>query len=116
MYKRNYSPLFKTIIMKVKVVAAALVLGAFFTSANAQTIKEKGKNQRHRIAQGVKSGELTKKETRNLVKDQREIRKDVKEAKADGVVTGAERKDIRQDQRQASRKIYRKKHNNRDRN
>jgi hypothetical protein len=102
--------------MKVSVLAAALVLGAFFTNASAQTIKEKGKTQRQRITQGVKSSELTKKETKNLAKGQKEIRNDVKEAKADGTVTGAERKDIRQDQRQASRKIYRKKHNNGDSN
>ena len=101
--------------MKAKLLAAAVVLGALFTTANAQ-VKPSTKNQHHRIKQGVKSGELTKAETKNVVKDQREIRQDVKEAKADGTVTGAERKDIRQDQRQASRKIYRKKHNNRDRN
>jgi hypothetical protein len=102
--------------MKTKVLAAAIVLGAFFTSATAQTIKQKGKNERHRIAQGVKSGELTKAETKNLVHDQKEIHQDIKEAKADGVVTRGEKKEIRQDQRQASRKIYRKKHNDRDRN
>ncbi len=101
--------------MKATLLATAIVLGAFFTNANAQ-IKQHAKNQHHRIAQGVKSGELTKKETRNLIKDQREIRKDVKEAKADGIVTAAEKKDIRQDQRQASRKIYRKKHNEKERN
>jgi Spy/CpxP family protein refolding chaperone len=101
--------------MKATVLAAALAVGAFFTSATAQ-VKQTTRNQHHRIKQGVKSGELTKAETKNLVKDQREIRQDVKEAKADGTVTGAERKEIRQDKRQASRKIYRKKHNNRDRN
>jgi uncharacterized membrane protein YebE (DUF533 family) len=36
----------------------------------------------------------------------------VKAAKADGVVTREERKDIKQDQRQASRRIYRNKHDN----
>lgn len=51
-----------------------------------------------------------------MINDQKEIRQDVKEARADGTVTKDERKDIKQDQRQASRKIYRKKHNNRDRN
>jgi uncharacterized membrane protein YebE (DUF533 family) len=101
--------------MKATVLAAALILGAFFTSANAQTIKQKGKNERHRIAQGVKSGELTKSETKNLVQGQKEIHQDVKAAKADGVVTKDERKEIKQDQRQESRKIYRKKHNNRER-
>ncbi len=102
--------------MKTKVLAAAILLGAFFSTASAQTVKQKGKHQRHRIANGVKTGELTKAETVNVVKDQKEIRKDVKAAKADGTVTKEERKDIKKDQRQASRKIARKKHNNRDRN
>lgn len=103
--------------MKTTFLAATIVLGALFTTANAQqTIKQKGRHERHRIAQGVKSGELTKAEAVNLAKGQKEIRKDVKAAKADGVVTRAERKDIKKDQRQESRKIYRKKHNNRDRN
>ncbi len=103
--------------MKTKVLATAIILGAFFSTASAQqTIKQKGRHERHRIAQGVKSGELTKAETANLAKGQKEIHQEVKAAKADGTVTRAERKDIKQDQRQESRKIYRKKHNNRDRN
>lgn len=103
--------------MTVKLVTAAIVaLALSINSADAQTVRGKSKNQRQRIKQGVKSGELTKAEAVNVVKDQKEIRQDVKEAKADGTVTKEERKDIKQDQRQASRKIYRKKHNNRDRN
>ena len=72
--------------------------------------------QQQRIGQGVRSGELTARETIKLEKDQREINHDIREAKSDGVVTGAERKDIHQDQNQASRHIYRAKHNRRDRN
>ncbi|GAB2838996.1 hypothetical protein [Ferruginibacter profundus] len=102
--------------MKATVLTAAIVLGAIFNNADAQAIKQRAQNQHHRIKQGVKSGELTKKETVNLAKDQKEIRNEVKDAKSDGVVTKDERKEIKQDQRQASRKIYRKKHNNRDRN
>jgi hypothetical protein len=104
--------------MTVKLLTTAIVaLALSVNSADAQTtIRGKAKNERQRIKQGVKSGELTKAETVNLVKDQKEIRQEVKEAKADGTVTRDERKDIKQDQRQASRKIYRKKHNNRDRN
>jgi hypothetical protein len=103
--------------MKTTFLAATIILGAFFTTASAQqTIKEKGKHERKRIAHGVKNGELTKAETANLVKGQKEIHQEVKAAKADGTVTKEERKDIKQDQRQQSRKIYRKKHNNRDRN
>jgi uncharacterized membrane protein YebE (DUF533 family) len=101
--------------MKTTFLAAAIVFGAIFNHADAQ-VKQHAKNEHHRIKQGVKSGELTKKETRNLAHGQKEIHQDVKAAKADGVVTRDERKDIKQDQRQQSRKIYRKKHNNRDRN
>ena len=72
--------------------------------------------QQQRVGQGVRSGELTAGETVRLEKNQREINQDIRAAKSDGVVTGAERKDIHQDQNQASRHIYRAKHNRRDRN
>ena len=63
----------------------------------------------------MRSKELTKGETVSLAKDAKEIRQEKAAAKADGTVTGAERKEIHQDMNQASRKIYRKKHNNRTR-
>jgi hypothetical protein len=73
------------------------------------------KNQAKRVRRGVRSKELTKRETGSIVKDAREIKEDKAAAKADGTVTGAERKEIHQDMNQNSRKIYRKKHNNRNR-
>ncbi|MDQ6844932.1 MAG: hypothetical protein M3Z92_11350 [Bacteroidota bacterium] len=102
--------------MKTKILTPFVFL--FFlgmSNANAQTKKTPGQ-ERHRIAQGVKSGELTKRETRSLANHQKDIHQDKKEARADGVVTEAERKHIKKDERKASRSIYRKKHNNRDRN
>ncbi len=97
--------------MKLKTLTAALaILIISVSSVSAQAV------QRHRIRQGVRSGELTRHETRQLVKQQREIKQDKKEARADGVVTAAERKEIRQDKRKANRNIFRKKHNRRDRN
>jgi MFS superfamily sulfate permease-like transporter len=72
-------------------------------------------NQQHRIRQGVRSGELTRGETKKLENEQRDIHQDKKEARADGTVTVEERKDIKKDQNQASRHIYRAKHNRRDR-
>jgi hypothetical protein len=78
--------------MKLKLLTAAIVALAFSINvADAQTVRGKAQNQRQRVKQGVKSGELTKAETRNLVKDQKEVRQDVKAAKADGVVTKDER-------------------------
>ena len=96
-------------------LATALIMAISIGSASAQ-IRQREKNQRHRIVQGVKSGELTRAETKNVIRKEKEVKQDVKEAKADGVITGSERKEIRRDQNKASRTIYRKKHNNRDRN
>lgn len=101
--------------MKAKILAAIAIVMAFsISSADAQVVK-RAKVQHQRIRQGVRSGELTKAEAINLRNGQKEIRQDVKEAKADGTISKDERKDIRQDQNQESRKIFRKKHNRRDR-
>ncbi|MBS1790173.1 MAG: hypothetical protein JST85_20785 [Acidobacteria bacterium] len=72
-------------------------------------------NQQERIGQGVASGELKKGEARKLEKEQKEIQQEKHEARADGTVTGAERKEIQKDQNKASRHIYRAKHNNKSR-
>ena len=71
--------------------------------------------QAKRISRGVRSGVLTKSETASVMKAEKEVREEKREARADGTVTGAERKEIHQEQNQASRKIYRKKHNSRTR-
>ena len=95
-------------------LASALICAFGISTANAQ-VKKTAKHQHAHIMHGVKNHELTKAETKSLAKDQREIRQEVKEARADGTITKDERKDIKQDQHEASRKIYRKKHNKRDR-
>jgi uncharacterized protein (DUF3084 family) len=95
--------------MKVNKLFAALAIMIFtatVTSAQSTVTEHK------RIKQGVKSGELTKRETKTLVNQQRDIHYDRKAARADGKVTHKERKHIRKDKRKASRTIYHKKHNN----
>ena len=67
-------------------------------------------SQQHRIQQGVKSGELTRGETRRLQAAQRHIRHEERAYKADGHLTRAERADLRRDQNHASRSIYNEKH------
>lgn len=66
--------------------------------------------QSARIQDGVQSGELTRKEARELRADQREIRGALQEARADGQVTACERKEIRGLQNEASRDIRQAKH------
>ncbi len=72
-------------------------------------------NQQKRIGRGVASGELKAGEVRKLEKEQKEIQQQKQEARADGTVTGAERKEIQKEQNKTSRHIYRAKHNNRTR-
>lgn len=97
--------------MKLKLLAATVIMLALGLS----TAEAQSRVQRHRIRQGVRSGELTRAETRNLAMQQRATRRDIRMANADGVVTRRERKEIRRDRRHNSRAIYRKKHNRRNR-
>lgn len=78
-------------------------------------INKRQQIQKHRIKQGVRSGELTAKETGKLAEDVKENKEAKAEAKADGTVTRTERKEIQKSQNQTSRKIYRAKHNNKTR-
>ena len=101
--------------MKTKFfLIAAIALGLGINNANAQ-VKQHVKQQHHRVKSGVKSGELTKKETRNLVGDQKDVRKEVRLAKADGNISKGEKKIIKKDVKRNSHEIYRKKHNKKER-
>ncbi|HZS43488.1 MAG TPA: hypothetical protein VFC63_00180 [Blastocatellia bacterium] len=88
--------------------------------AMAQTrtphINQRERNQQRRINQGVKSGELTRGETRHLEAEEGRIKADEKIDKADGKVTPAERRQLEREENRASRNIYRDKHNGRTRN
>jgi hypothetical protein len=67
-------------------------------------------NQQHRVAEGVRSGELTKDETKQLAAEQRAIRQEERAYKSDGVLTREERTDLHQDLNEASKHIYEEKH------
>ena len=95
----------------VRMLAALVLMLAISTATNAQA--GRSRIQHKRIAQGVRNGELTRNETRQLASEQRNIRLEKREARADGVVTPSERREIRRDKRHASRNIIRKKHNRR---
>jgi hypothetical protein len=76
-------------------------------------VGQRRENQQDRIAQGVKSGQLTAGETAKLEKQQQGINKQVSsDRKANGgTLTASEKKQVNKEQNQASRNIYRKKHN-----
>ena len=97
-----------------KIFAAMFLMIIAAGNVNAQTVTNR--KDKTKIKQGVRSGELTKQETVALAHQQKEIRQDINAAKADGVVTKEERKDIKKEKNQTDRNIYRKKHNRRERN
>ena len=102
--------------MKRNLLIAAVLATAFAAPVFAQNtatpkIDQRQENQQNRITNGVKSGELTAKETQNLEKREIKIEGDKQAAKADGKVTAAERQKLKREENKASRAIYRKKHN-----
>jgi hypothetical protein len=102
--------------MKIKIFGGLLIAALAVTSvANAQTpvINHRQHNQERRINQGVRSGELTRREAHNLRHDERRIRNEKRFAMATGRMTPRERTHIRHQENRLSHKIYRDKHNGR---
>lgn len=103
----------------MKQLAFFLLLFSLHFALPAQTpdekISRKELRQRARIAEGRASGELTPREARKLRRQQRRIHQRKERAGADGQLSPGEQRRIDRAQRRASRNIYRKKHNARQR-
>jgi len=78
-------------------------------------VGQRRKNQQERIAQGVKSGQLTAGETAKLENQEKGINQQVRADRAanSGKLTTGEKAQINKEQNQESKKIYNKKHNSR---
>jgi hypothetical protein len=78
-------------------------------------VGQRQRNQQERIAQGVKSGQLTAGETAHLEGREAHINKEVHNERAanGGKLTSAERRQVNRQEDRTSRAIYRKKHNGR---
>jgi hypothetical protein len=100
-------------IMKSVMVTLLVVLSAGSVLSQTQTprVDRRERRQQARIQEGVKSGELTGKEAKQLEAQQRKIQKEKMQAKADGTLSPAERMKLNREQNRANRKIFRKKHN-----
>jgi len=81
-------------------------------SGNSE-VGQRQKNQQQRIANGIKSGQLTAGETAKLENQQRGINQQVKADRAanGGKLTSGEKQQVNKEQNQASKNIYNKKHN-----
>jgi len=76
-------------------------------------VGQRRENQQDRIAQGVKSGQLTAGETAKLENQQKGMNQQVKADRAanGGKLTAGEKAQVNREQNRTSRNIYRKKHN-----
>ena len=103
---------------RILIMATVVVLVgmAAAPSAWAGRIGIRQVRQKERISQGVKSGELTRFETRQLVTEQHRIQHVKQHALSDGTLAPREKARLELRQDKASADIYRLKHNNRDRN
>ncbi|HEV2446754.1 MAG TPA: hypothetical protein VGS58_12565 [Candidatus Sulfopaludibacter sp.] len=92
-------------------VAAALLAGAGY--AQTTEVGQRRENQQDRIAQGVKSGQLTAGETANLEKKESAINQEVHTDRSlnGGKLTGQEKRIVSQQQNRMSGQIYNDKHN-----
>lgn len=99
-----------------KILFLAVAMVALVTSSQAQSEKRSLKDERRRIAQGIRSGEITKAEAAVVRKQAREVRRTKAKAAADGVITPRERGAIVREDRELDRSIYRSKHNRRKKN
>jgi len=82
-------------------------------SAGAQTIHQRKENQQNRIANGVKNGSLTPKETAHLENREANLNRTIRADRKgdDGHLTKGERASINNRQNRISHGIYRDKHN-----
>lgn len=104
--------------MKKAILMLAIVF-ATASATNAQNgVREDAnfKGEKARVAQGVRSGEITRGEAKVIKKQARDVQRAKCGARADGVVTKRERATIAKQDRQLDRTIRKTKHNNRDRN
>lgn len=114
MSMRNDNKIASRALLALLVAGVLSVAGLSQAQADAGVrdprVNQRQHNQHQRIKQGVRSGELTRHETRVLAREQRDVRQLERAYKSDGELTRAERVDLHREQNQASRDIHKQKH------
>lgn len=100
--------------LAVGVTLALASIGAFAQAASGAAatprVDQRQANQEQRIDKGIASGELNRRETRRLQKEQNVIDRAENRAKSDGTVTKAERRRLHKMQKHAGKDIRHQKH------
>jgi hypothetical protein len=97
---------------RIAIPAAAIAAATLLFAADAQAanIRARARRQQIRIAQGVRSGALTPRETAQLERREAALDREVHVLRADGGLTPRERARVNRQQNRLSRDIYRQKH------
>jgi hypothetical protein len=92
---------------------ATLGIGMVLPAAADASSRHKGHKLDNRIEQGIRSGELTRKEASKLRRKQREIRHMRRDFLSDGWLSKQERRKLAKANERLSKKVYSLKHNDR---
>jgi hypothetical protein len=87
--------------MKKVIMLSAIVM---FFGLTAESFGQ-GRSDRQRIRNGVRSGQITRDEARQIRERERQIRAERRVYRSDGVITREERREIRRDEREQDRYI-----------
>ena len=100
----------------IGILSCALFTGtaamSFAADEKEGKIKQRKENQQKRIAQGVKSGSLTPKETARIEHNESKINKEVRHDRQEngGNLTNKEKAQVNRQQNKVSKEIYNQKH------
>ena len=97
-------------VILTTVFALGLSVAASAQNTNTPRVDRREHNQQRRIRQGVRSGELNRREARRLRRQERVTRAQEAAARADGTVTKRERRHLNRRENRTSRRVYRQKH------
>jgi len=107
----------KAVLCSTALAAFALPVVAQSSSSSApvtgESIQDRKENQQDRIANGVKSGQLTAGETANLEKKESSLNQEERDMRKldNGKLTNADKSTLNQQQNKLSNQIYQDKHN-----
>ena len=101
---------FTTLATGITLAVASLGAFAQVSVSSTPRVDQREASQQARIDAGVASGQLTRREARQLEREQARIRAAERHAKADGVVTRQERRRLELMQKQADANIHAQKH------
>ena len=111
--KLTYIALVTSLVLAPTLALAQTATPTPTPGRNDYNINQRKGDQQQRIGQGVRSGQLTARETGHLERQEAGINREERGMRAqdNGHLTGQDRRTLHHQQNQESRRIYRDKHN-----